>query len=102
MLKLGQQIMESMDVVPASLQTRVDRLETLLVCTPSPSVDEVLEQMLQKQLRDNCHIKSVEPESEMSPHKARVASLRTEVLERSATNLFDIFEDRHDAETQCG
>jgi hypothetical protein len=90
---------------------RLDRLETLFICTPNKEVDDVLSEMLARKSAQAAWVPlptgtiCKEPECETSPLKAvgfdnASETEENEDMEKVDLNKFDIFEPGVDAEVQ--
>ena len=91
--------------MPLAMCDRLDRLESLLICSPilSPSVDELLDQMLANQKkRCTCTTNGFEPDAEASPLKAHNPQKLLEVSEPvpSKCLVFDMFEEEDEKHIQ--
>ena len=78
------------DPLSETLQARLDRLEILLICSPSmsPDVDTVLSKLLEK-----CN--KMEPDRELSPIKEMEEDVYNQALSTRACPNFDIYSEAH-------
>ena len=82
-----------------SFSDRLDRLETLLVCSSSPSAEEVLNELMTRKDKLPNPCLHAEPEMEVSPIKDSDEALEDEkdshIVDGRCIN-FDIYDDRVD------